>query len=167
MSTDNTGTANSPYNAVTIETISGEIQAGPHNTNYGNLDTAIESHTHPLDGLVGLDSMKSSYRPPDTGDSTNHWRLVSGTKTVTVSYGAGTAQITFATDADQGDPSFTTAPRTVITVLYAGGTFPDAMLVAGSGSVPSTTTAIANVYDAVGTYSGSAVVHWIAYGKVA
>ena len=165
MATDNTGTANSPYNAVSIETISGEIQAAPLNTSLGNLDTAVESHTHPLDSNVGWDAMKSSFRPVDTGDSSDRWRLVSGTKPVTLASGLGNATITFATDADQGDPSFSGPDSIVVTgnvTDYTGGGGQMTVMF----SSPSNSTCEVYVDDPE-NHSGSENVAWTAYGKVA
>ena len=164
MATDQTGTARSPYDDVTTETLSGEIKAGPHNTSLANLEIAIEAHRHNLNGTVGWDSMKSNFRPPDTGDSSNRWRMVCGTETITYAAGSITVggTITFATDADQGDPSFTTAPRLLITIQS---------VTAGAAVLPlvsslSTTSAGINL-DYLETATGTVIVHWIAYGKVA
>lgn len=161
MATDNTGTTNSPYDAVTIETIAGEIQAAPLNTSIGNLDTAVQSHSHPLDSTVGWDSMKSSFRPPDTGDSTNRWRLVSGEKTVTISASTqGWVDVTFATDSDQGDPSFIIAPR-----VTASGDSTNKNI---STHNHSTTSVRLNAkYLDGASATGDVDVHWMAYGKVA
>ena len=145
---------------MTTETISGEISAAPHNTNVGNLKTALQSHTHGLDNKVGWDSMKSDFRPPDTGDSTNRWRVVSGTKTVALTSGSGTATITFATDADQGDPAFTSAP----VVLFG---CENLLPVYGyTSSVTTTTCALrAHQIDAT-TITGNVDMYWIAMGQV-
>lgn len=158
MATDNTGTANSPYDSITVETIAGEIQAGPHNTNVGNLKTAGQSHAHPLDAQVGRDSMKSNFRPPDTGDSTNKWRMVCGTSSITISAGSGVAVVTFATDADQGDPAFSVAP---IVVAAVG---PNLM---GGVDGISTTGCVVHAYKASGAGGGTTTAQWIAYGKIA
>jgi hypothetical protein len=161
-----TSTASPPYDNVVVETLAGEIRAGPHNTNAANLKTAAQSHVHELEGKIGFDSLQADFRPPDTGDSTNRWRLVCGVKAGSITNGEGGATVTFATDADQGDPSFTTAPRTTATVTTVGG---------GVGSVvvrtmnPITTTAVSfGLTELNGaTNSGTVNIHWMAYGKIA
>ena len=171
MATDNTGTANSPYNAVSIETISGEIQAAPLNTSLGNLDTAVESHTHPLDSNVGFDSMKSSFRPVDTGDSTNRWRLVSGRVSITPTYGdAGKGSLAlFVSGMDQGDPGFSTAAESVR--AWATGASADMSyekFLVTAYAVPTAGIQIF-IYPVAATFSGGRTfeIDFIAYGKVA
>ena len=166
MATTNTGSANSPYNNVVVETVSGEIKAGPHNTNSANLKIAVQAHTHSLDSMVGWISLRSAFRPPDTGDSTNRWRWVCGTATGSVTSGSGTVQITFATDADQGDPAFTTAPRVTAIVSASAGGF-DAVVTRFASAI--TTTAAYFLLSELngGTSTGSVTIHWMAYGKIA
>lgn len=166
MATDNTGTANSPYDAVVTETIGGEIQAAPLNTGIGNLETAVESHTHPLDSSVGWDSMKSSFRPPDTGDSTNRWRLVSGADDITISGGSNDSNgsVLFATDATQGNPAFTTMPDITACIYTSSEVYGYVVQLTG-------VTSTSFNYDVFemngGTHGGSLSVRWYAYGKVA
>ena len=160
MATTQTGATKSPYNNIATETLSGEIQAGPHNTNAANLKIAVQSHIHSLDNTVGRESMKSNFRPPDTGDASNRWRMVCGTSDIDVIGGTGDETVTFATDADQGDPSFTTAPR-----VTAIGIQHDYILSLAS---PTTTTVIISAQEANGgTATRTLSIHWIAYGKVA
>lgn len=162
MATDNTGTTNSPYDAITIETIAGEIQAAPLNTSLGNLDTAVQSHAHPLDGAVGWDSLKADLAVIDGVDQSNRWAMVCGTKNITTTGGYGTVTITFASDADQGDPSFTTAPRVVATVFSSSGKYNLRISVAST----TATTVQANELDG-GSGATTLGCYWMAYGKVA
>jgi len=163
MATDRTGAAAAPYNNVATETVSGEIRAAPLNTTAANLKMAAQSHMHELNGKVGWDSMKADFQPPDTGDSSNRWRMVCGEGSVTFAGTAiGTATVTFATDADQGDPSFSVAPRVTAVVtnryyhLYLAN--------------DDTTTTTFKMYMATlsgGVATATIDFEWIAYGKVA
>jgi len=166
MATDRTLGPASPNNAITTETVSGEIQAGPLNTNFGNLEIAVETHLHGLNAQVGWDSMKSNFRPPDTGDSSNRWRMVCAATSYTVVGGGGSKVITFATDADQGDPSFTTAPCVTVTIE---GVAADIGWIAnlGNGTVTTSGFQVDIVEDDGGTHTEAVEIHWIAYGKVA
>jgi len=164
MATDRTLGPASPNNAITTETVSGEIQAGPLNTNFGNLEIAVETHLHGLNAQVGWDSMKSNFRPPDTGDSSNRWRMVCGKETIVIAGGQNSkaATITFASDADQGDPSFSAAPRVVATIYGASVGY------AIVTDIASSSTATITIYELNGgTTGGTVQVHWMAYGKVA
>ena len=166
MATDRTGTAAAPYNNVVVETVSGEILSAPPNMNDANLKMAVQSHMHGLNGKVGFDSMKADFRPPDTGDSTNRWRWICGTKTGSIAGGAGSAIVVFATDADQGDPSFTTAPRTTASVRTRGGGI-NPILITTMNPV-STTGATFLLYELEsGASTGDVIIHWMAYGKIA
>jgi len=120
----------------------------------------VETHLHGLNAQVGWDSMKSNFRPPDTGDASNRWRMVCGGKSYSISGGNGSVVVTFASDADQGDPSFTTAPRVTVTSVQYN--YIPAVVVA------TTTTVEIDVEEPNGgTTNRDVDVHWIAYGKVA
>ena len=161
MATSKTSTASAPYNNVVVETVSGEIKAGPHNTNSANLKTAVQSHVHELEGKNGFDSMAADFRPPDTGDSTNRWRMVGGAVSLQFSGGTASALITFATDSDQGDPSFTTAPRITVTMSQTC----DAVVFTDP---PDTTTCMVRAGHRTDSgYALARPAHWIAYGKIA
>lgn len=166
MALDRTGPASAPYNNIETETVAGEIKAGPLNTNVANLKMAGQTHMHELNGKVGWDSMKSDFRPPDTGDSTSRWRTVSGVITIAGSSGSGSGTITFATDSDQGDPSFTTAPRLVVTACAGSGSGEWMADYPYSGPATTNVTIQVNQLNG-GTNTGSVKVYWIAYGKVA
>lgn len=161
-----TGTAKSPYNSVTTETISGEIAAAPHNTNVSNLKSAVEGHVHDLTaGCVDDDELANlRWRSVDASDK---WVMVSGTKSVTMTNGAGEAALSFAADAEQGDPSFSATPQIVIVGEYPSAgisqfTHPSVINVRAPS--PTATTIVATQLDG-GSDSGTLTVHWIAVGK--
>ena len=166
MATTKTSTASPPYDNVVVETVSGEIKAGPHNTTSANLKMAAQSHVHELESKVGFSSLKADFRPPDTGDSTNRWRWVCGVKAGSITNGAGFAVVVFATDADQGDPSFTTAPRVTATVTTVAGGLAG-IVIRGMNPVTTTGATFLMTEMANGTSTGSVNIHWMAYGKIA
>lgn len=149
-----------PSTTVSLETISGQITAAPHNTNYGAIETAFEAHTHDL----VAERVKSIH-------ATKKYALVSGTKTVTLSSGGAEATITFATDADQGDPSFTVRPRFTATAsqrTVGTGVGSYAVSISEPGTTnPSTTACVIYVESVGGTEAGDVYVNWLAYGEVA
>jgi len=174
MATTKTGTAiDASGNAidVTVTSLTNGTLADASDVmaTLNDLETDVEGHSHSLDTAVGYDSMLASYRPPDTGDSTDRWRLVSGMLPVTISNGSNTSSVqtvTFATDSDQGDPSFTEAPRVTLTVRdpqsYEGFHVQLAALL-GDGTL---FTFYAFELDG-GTQGSTIYVQWMAYGKVA
>jgi hypothetical protein len=166
MAISKTSSASAPYDNVVVETLAGEIQAGPHNTNAANLKTAVQSHVHELEGKLGFDSMAADFRPPDTGDSTNRWRWICGTKAGSVTGGTGNAVVVFATDADQGDPSFTTAPRVTATVTTVGGGVGGTVVYTMNPITTTGATFLLKNLDG-GTTTGTVNIHWMAYGKIA
>ena len=166
MATDQTRVARSPYDNIATEVISGQITAEPHNTNRANLKIAVQGHVHGLNTMVGWDSMKADFRPVDTGDETNRWRMVSGLKTIAATSGAGSATVTFATDSDQGDPEFTDSPRFVATACGGSGVGEWMCDYPYSGPLPTLIGIVVHQLNG-GTSSGNVNVFWIAYGKVA
>ena len=128
-----------------------------------DIEADLEGHSHSLDSKVGYDSFLASCNPVDGVDSANRWAMVSGEKTFILTSGTATATITFATDSDQGDPSFTTAPRVALTVRDLSQNV-NATVV----TTPSTTSVLirATILNG-GTTEVSVDVNWMAYGKVA
>jgi len=124
-----------------------------------DIETDLEGHSHSLDSKVGWDSMLTGYKPPSTGDATNKWRLVCGTETMSVAGGVGSAVVSFATDSDQGNPSFIATPRVNITPDI--GTHDGMFYI----DLVNTTTAAIGYEGATGTFT--AHIFWFAYGKVA
>lgn len=60
-----------------------------------------------------------------TGDGTPNLKMARGVKQFTISTGnfTGSATITFATDADDGDPAFSNTPRITYGLEYVSGAF--------------------------------------------
>ena len=170
MATTKTGTAiDASGNAINISVTSltnGSLaDANDVMATLNDIETDVEGHSHSLDGAVGWDSLLASFRPPDTGDSSNRYRILTGFKTGTVLSG-GTAQatITFASDADQGSLNF------------VGGDTPRFIASIVSGTVEcnatvkscSTVSAVLVVTEINGGASSVGIdIYWMAFGRVA
>ena len=156
-----------PSTSIAVETISGQITAAPHNTNYGEIATDFNAHTHDIVAGAVTDTELDAHRVRSIHAS-NNYALVSGVKNGTFgaldTYVAVT--ITFATDASQGDPVFTVAP--VVTVALEDVS--DGVTIATARvtiAPPSTTAVVATVHASAAPGGGTFNVYWMAYGRTA
>lgn len=172
MATTKTGTAIDASGSsidVTVTALSNGSLADANDVmaTLNDIETDLEGHMHSLDLKVGYDSMIASYRPPDTGDSSDRWRMVCGSKSVTIVDGQNKSPnvlVYFDDESDQGDPSFTTAPRVVLTATDAQSHYGYCV----QTDAVATTGFSFYVFELDGGSHGEALdIHWTAYGKVA
>jgi hypothetical protein len=152
-----------PSVTTSVETIAGQITAAPHNTNYGDLSTKFNAHTHDLASDCVGDTELDAQRVRSV-HATKKYALVSGRKSFTASGTSDSVTITFATDADQGDPGFTANPRFVAYVIAVTGVGGYAYAYALE---PYTTDEIHVSVIWASAESGPAFIDWFAYGEVA
>jgi len=134
------------------------------NSNFSDTGTKFDAHRHSLTGLVTDDALAVLRVEQPSSD---RWVLVSGTVSADLAddgeggywkYGT----ITFATDADHGDPSFSAAPTVVVSYMMDVAPWATYELSVYAKQV-ATTGFQWIVYSPDAAFDGD--VHWMAYGK--
>lgn len=148
-----------PSNQITVVDAEGRADASDVNEMFDEISLEYQAHTHGLVGCVGHDALVGDQRWKHN-DSESDWALVCGSALLVMEGGKAQLSVTFADDAEQGDPMFTAQP-TIGIIAVCG---PDELAVF---TLLSRTAVgfVALAWERTGTI-GTFTAMWWAFGKV-